>query len=147
MPRPSHSLQKRRDRPRRPYLNHQIDFPNINPQFQRRRRHQRLERPAFQPMLRIQPPLLRERAVMTRHLILPHHLAKPCCNPLRQFARVHKNQCRAMLIDQLRDLLVNLIPLLVRANRRKRRGWHDDLDIHLPPMSHIHQLAIPSHPN
>ena len=113
MPRPSHSLQKRRDRPRRPHLNHQIDFPNINPQFQRRRRHQRLERPAFQPMLRIQPPLLRERAVMAGDLIIAHHLAQPRGDPLGQLARVHEHQRRAVLIDQRRDLLVNLIPLLV----------------------------------
>ena len=47
-----------------------------------------------------------------------------------------------MRLDQAGDLRVNFIPLLVRADGRKRRRGNLDRDVHRPAMADIHQLAI-----
>src|SRR5205823_5729167 len=48
------ALQKRRDRPGRTDLNHQVDFADVYPQLQRCRRNQRAQAAGLESMLRIE---------------------------------------------------------------------------------------------
>ena len=53
-----------------------------------------------------------------------------------------KIERRAMGLDEPGDLAVDFVPLLVRANGRKRRRRHLDRNIHRPAMADIDQLAF-----
>src|SRR5439155_19108777 len=61
---------------------------------------------------------------------------------LGELARVDEHQRRAVLVDESRDLPVNLVPLLVRADGFQRRRRDDDADVHLAPMADVHQVAL-----
>ena len=50
---------------------------------------------------------------------------------LGHLAGVHEDERRAVLADELRDARVDLLPLLVRADGRERRGWDLDREVEL----------------
>ncbi len=124
--RASHPLQERGDATRRADLNHQVDRADVDPQLQRRRRHQRPHAPLFQAGLGVQPQLAGEAAVVRRHLVLAQPLAQIARRPLGQAPRVHEDQRGPMLADQLGDPVVDLLPNLPGHHRLQRRAG--DLD-------------------
>ncbi len=82
---------------------------------------------------------------MAGDLLLAEHFGQVRGDALGQLAGIHEDQRRAMTVDKPRDLPVDLMPLLVRTDRRKRRGWYDDCHVHLATVSDVHQRAIPPH--
>ena len=78
------ALQKRGDPVRRADLADQIDVPDVDAELERRGGDQRLELPAFEPRLGVEPLLLRQAAVMRRDRVVaeplaqvPRHAARP----------------------------------------------------------------------
>ena len=101
MARAPDALQKRRDRTRRTKLADQVDLADIDAQFERGGRHQRLELSSLEALLGVEPLLLGEAAVMRGHLLLAEPLGQLAGHPLGHPPRVGENQGRAMRLDQL----------------------------------------------
>ena len=133
--RASDALHEGGDAPRRADLADEIDRADVDPQLQRGGRDEGAQPTVLQPLLQRQPPLLRQRAVMTRDVLLPKAQRQLVRDALRQATRVHEDQRRPMFGDQLRQPVVDLAPLLARRDRlqRARRHLHAELQITLVP--------------
>ena len=62
-------------------------------------------------------------------------------DPFRQAARVDEHQGGAMLLDQLRQALVVLLPDLVRHHGFERRPWKLEPEIHVASMPFVDDRA------
>ena len=67
MARAAGALQERRDRARRAELADELDVADVDAELERRRGDERLQLAALQPLLGVQPQLLRHAAVMRHH--------------------------------------------------------------------------------
>ena len=70
MPGPADPLDSRGDGRGRFDLNHQIDRPHVDPQFQRRGGDNGRQLTAFEPILDLQPLVLGDRAVVGQRQLL-----------------------------------------------------------------------------
>ena len=129
------ALQSDRNRARRANLANQINRPDINSQFQRSRRHQRANFPGLEFSLDRQPPLARQTAVMRRDRVLSENRREMMADALGQSPRVHKNQSRAMLLNEVRNSACKSRPTF----RLKRRGPTRSME--LPPRGPIGAAA------
>src|SRR6266702_4217734 len=124
--RPPDPLQQRRDRARGPDLADEVHGTDVDSQLERRRRHERLERPLLQPGLGVEPLFLREAAVVRGDLVGAQPLREVQREPLRQPPRVHEHERGPVLADELHQPLVELRPYLRRHHGLERR--RGDLD-------------------
>ena len=139
-------LKKRRDRTRGADLNDQVDVSDVDAELEGGRGHERAERPRLEAGLRVLAPVAGEAAVVARHRAFAQALGQLAGDPLGHLARVDEDERRPVLLHELVDASVDLVPLLVRAHRRKRRRRHLDRDVELPEGAGIDQAAIPPHP-
>ncbi len=146
-------LEAARDRARRLHLDHEIDRAHIDPELERARRDDRLQSPALELVLDLQPLLARDRAVMGPGELLAGELVQAGGEPLCQPSGVHEHDRRPVGPDQLEHLGMDRRPdrRLGRRGARRRgpeHGWHplrrlrdirevrhvldrhDDLDLH-----------------
>ena len=63
-------------------------------------------------------------------------------HPLRHAPRIHKHQSRAVLLHQLRQPVVNLIPHLIRRHRPERHRRNLDRHVELAPVPDVHNHWI-----
>ena len=117
----AHPLQQGRDGTRRCDLAYQVHGPDVDPQLQRRRRHEALELTGLETALRFEPLLFGERAVVGRHVLHAQPLGEMHRQPLAQLPRVDEHQRGAVLGDELGEPLVDLLPHLARHYRLERR--------------------------
>ena len=115
---------------RHPDLDHEVDVADVDPEFERRRRDQRLAARRLQPLLGVEAPVLREAPVVARD-DAPAPSSSPSRAPRRSASwRVLTNtsvvRCSR---TSVRDPLVDLVPDLVRAHRLERRRRHLDRDV------------------
>jgi hypothetical protein len=89
-------LQERREAPGRADLADELDGTDVDAQLERGRRHEDLQVPRPEPRLQLEPPVLREAAVMRRHAVLAHALGEQMGEPLGEPARVDEDQRGAM---------------------------------------------------
>ena len=78
---------------------------------------------------------------MAVDVTFPQLLGQLVRQPLGKSAGVHKNQRRAMLMNQLDYSVVDLVPLLVRANNAQLRPRKLDPQIPYSRMTHVDDLA------
>ena len=104
----------------------QIDGADIDSEFERSGRHQHSYLAFFQLALGRQPQLARQAAVMRGHLFFAHALAQLMGHALGHAARVDEDQRRAVLLDQLDEAVVNLVPHFVGGDRAERHGRNFD---------------------
>ena len=116
------ALQEAGDRARRAELADQVDVADIDAEFQRRRRHQRLQLAALQPLLGGQPLFLRHAAVMRGDRRLAQAVGQLAGDAFGHAAGVDEHQRGAMRLDQPHQLVVDLLPDLGRHHRFQRRG-------------------------
>ena len=64
------------------------------------------------------------------------------CHAFGVTARVHKNQCGVMRVDQRCELIVDLLPSFVRQHRFERHRRYADLQIALTRMTAVDNDAI-----
>ncbi len=100
------ALQEGGDGARRAELAHQLDIADVDAELQRRGCHQRTQSSALQSLLGIQTLLLGQTAVVRCNVLLADSLAQMACDTLDHAARVGEDECRAVLVDQLRQLIV-----------------------------------------
>src|SRR2546423_13357509 len=112
-------------------LAHEIDVPDVDAELERRGGDERLQRPVLQPVLGVEANLLREAAVMRGDRILAEPLAQMARGALRHLARVHEDQRRPVLADQLRQPVVVLLPHLVRHDGIERGARELDGEVEL----------------
>ena len=117
----SRPLQEARDRSRRAELTHKIDIADVDPEFERRGGDQCLQFASLQPLLGIEPLIFGETAMMGGDIRLAEQLGKLPRHPLRHSARVHEDECRAVLFDQSCKSPVDLFPHLRGHDRLERR--------------------------
>ena len=79
MPRPSHTLQRHRNRPCGANLNHQIHRSDIDTKFERSRSDHSAQFASLQPRFGIEPERSRKATVMRQYNIV----AEPLCQRVR----------------------------------------------------------------
>src|SRR6185437_2545713 len=97
------ALERDTDGAWRSYVQSQINVANIDSQFERSGGHQNFQFAIFELALGVQAQLARQAAVVRANNIFTQTFGKIKRNALSQAARVHKNQGRAVLLDQLTD--------------------------------------------
>ena len=123
------ALQEAGNRARRAQLAHQVDLADVDAQLQRGRRHQRLELAALQAPLGVQPVLLRHAAVVRGDQLLAQPRRQLARHAFGHAPRVDEDERGAVLLDQLGEAFVDLLPHLRRHHRFQRRRWHLDGEI------------------
>src|SRR5258706_15630863 len=136
------ALQERGDGTRRADLDDQIDVADIYAQLQRCGGDEGAELAGLEAILGIKPMVAREAAVMAGDLVWAHEARQARGETLGELSRVNEDERRTMLIDELDDLAINLIPLLVRTNGAERRRRHFDGDVHLTAMADVNHAAF-----
>ena len=81
---------------------------------------------------------------MARHGVLAEQLRQLRRDALGHLARVHEHERGPVLADELGHARVDLLPLLMRADGRKRRGRHLDAEIELTERAGVHQNTVPA---
>jgi hypothetical protein len=115
----AHALQEGIDAARRADLAHQVDVADVDAQFERAGGHQRLELALLEPLLGLQAMLAREAAVVRRDVLLAEPLGQVARHALGGAALVDEDQRGAVLVDQLGEPVVQLVPHLGRHHRAR----------------------------
>ena len=136
------ALQQRGDAMRRADLADQIDVADVDAELERRGRHERLQRAGLQPVLGVEPRLLRQAAVMRGDRVVAEPLAQVTRQPFRQPPRVDEHQRRRVRLDQLGQPVVVLLPDLVRHHRVERRARNLDRQIDRAAMAFVDDRAV-----
>src|SRR5258705_9429816 len=123
-------------------LAHEVHVTDVDAELERRGGDERLQRAVLQPMLGVEPNLLRQAAVMRGDRILAEPLAQVPRRPLRHLSRVHEDQRRAVLGDELRQAVVVLLPDLVRHHRVERRARDLDGEVDFAAMPFVDDGAV-----
>ncbi len=140
--RASRALQERRDRARRSELAHEVDVADVDAELERGGGDEDLELAVLQPLLGLQPQLLRHAAVMRHHAIGAQELGQVPRRALRHPARVDENERRAMALRERRELRIDLFPDLVRHHRFERRGGDGEREIARPDVTGVDDRAL-----
>src|SRR5579883_1663226 len=134
-------LQKGRDRARRAQLADEINIANINTEFERGCRNERLELAQFQALLGIEPLLARKAPMMRRHLRGIQALRESACGPLGHTARIDEDERAAVIFDEGREPVIDLLPDLSGHHRFERGGGKLDCQIAVPAVAGIDDFA------
>ena len=122
VPRAADPLEEGGDAARRAQLADEIDMADVDAELQRGGGDQRLELPRLEPLLRVEPGLLGQAAVVRGHRVLAQPLGEVARDPLRQAAGVHEDERGPVRLDQLGQPVVDLVPDLARHDRLERRA-------------------------
>ena len=139
-------LEEGGDPPWRAQLAHQVHVTDVDAQLQRRGGDERAELPVLEPLLGVEPRLLREAPVVRGDRVLAQPLGELPRHPLRQAAGIDEHERGAVRLDQLGQAAVDLPPDLAghhgleRGIRKLERevdrasaGGLDDLSDLVPP--------------
>ena len=138
VPRAAHPLQEGRDRPRGPDLHHEVHLADVDPQLQRGGGHQRAQPARLQPLLGVQPALAGEAAVVAGDGVLAQQAGEVARDALRHLSGVHEDEAGAVLAYEVGHARVDLLPLLVGADGRERRGRDFDRQVELAEGPGVH---------
>ncbi len=136
------ALQERRDRARGADLQHEVHVADVDAQLERGRRDESAERSRLEPLLGVEPALARQAPVVAGDRVLAQDLRELRGDPLGHLPRVHENERRAVLADQVRHPGVDLLPLLVRADGGERRGRDLDRQVERAEAARVHERAL-----
>ncbi len=142
--RPADALEERGDAVRRPDLADEVDVADVDPELQRGGRDERLERAGLEPVLGVEPRLLRETPVMRGHRLLAEPLAQLARDALRHPPRVHEHDRRLVRGDEIGEALVVLLPDFVRHDGAERRARNLDRQIDRAAVPLVHDDAVAS---
>ena len=134
-------LQERCDRARRADLAHEIDLSDVDAEFERGGGDQRLQFPALEPLLGVEPLLLGEAAVMCGHRLLPEEFGQGPRDPLRQPPCIDEDQGGVVLLNQCGEAFVELRQHLVRHHRFQRRVGNFNREVARALVTDVDDLA------
>ena len=113
--------RKRGDRAGRAELADQVHVADIDAELERGGRDQGLQFAVLQPLLGREPLLLRHAAVMGGDRVLAEPLRQLAGDALRHASRIDEHQRGAVLFDEPRQAIVDLLPDVARHHRLERR--------------------------
>ena len=117
------------DRARRAELADEIHVADVDAEFERGGRDQRLQLAALEPLLGREPVLLRHAAVMRRDRAFAQALRQFAGDALGHAARVDEHQRRALRLDEPRHPIVDFGPHLARHHRLERRAGQNQAEV------------------
>ena len=138
------ALQECRDAVRRSDLAHQVHVADVDAKLERRRGHERLERPGLEPVLRVEARFLCQAAMVRGHLVLTQAIAEVPCHALGQPPGVDEHQRRPMRADQLCQPVVVFLPDLVLHHGAQRRRRDLERQIQCTAVPFVNDLAAAS---
>jgi hypothetical protein len=141
VPRAPNPLEKSVDRTRRAELAYEVDVADVDAKLQRCGRHQHLQLTALQALLGIEAMLARETAVMGSYRLGIESLRQMTRDALRQTSRVHEHQRRTVLAHELRELVVDLRPDLVRHHCFERSIGQLDREVAMTLVTAVHDAT------
>ena len=94
-------------------------------------------RSRLEPLLGVEAGLLRQRAMMSRDVLLAQPLGQLARHALHHAARVGEDQRGVVLLDELRDLVVHRAPDVAGHHRLERRRRHHQVDVALAHMAGV----------
>ena len=136
-----HWLQEGGDAPRRADLTDELDRPDVDAQLERGRGDERLQVPRPEPPLHLVPAVLRQAAMMGRHLAFPESLPEEVRHPLGQTPGVDEDQRGAVSPHVRRDAIQDLAPLLVGRNGLELAVRQLDREVELTAVAEVHDAA------
>ena len=137
MSRSAHALQEARDRSRRTDLAHEVDAPDVDAEFERRRRDERREITGFEALLGQEPLFAGEAPVVGRDPPLAEPFAEFARHPLRHAPRVHEDERRPVGVHERGEPLMDLLPDLAGHDGLERRPGQLDGEI---PSAHVPRI-------
>src|SRR5262245_10506944 len=148
MARSAHALKESRNRARRAKLADEIHVANIDAKLEGGRCHHGGECTYLQPMLRVEPLLFGEAAMMRGDAHFAESVCKLARDAFGHAPRVDEDKRRAMGFDEFRQSVIDLIPDFSGHHRFEWGRWHFELKIPRPVMAAIDdqgQLPIFAH--
>src|ERR1019366_7595230 len=124
------ALNRGRDGFGRIELAYELDGADVDAEFERRGRDDRLQLAALEALLGEQALGAREAAMMRGGGVGAEPLLQIERDPLGKAAAERENQRRAMRADQARDFVVHRFPMRMSGQRSKLGAGRDDLEIH-----------------
>ena len=90
----------------------------------------------------MQAQLAREAAVVRCHCILPNSVGQTVRYALCQGARIDEDQRGTMLLGELRETVIDLVPHLMRHHRREwtRRNFHSKVEP--TPVAYVYNFGL-----
>jgi hypothetical protein len=134
-------LQESCDRAWRAELADELDIADVDAKLERRRGDERPQPPRFEPLLRVEAPLLGEAPVVRGDDVVADQLRQVPRHAFRHPPGVDEHERRAMLLRERRKSGVDLLPHLARHDRFERRRRNFEGEIALPHMSDIDDRA------
>jgi hypothetical protein len=129
VPGASDALQERGDRARGSDLANEVDRPDVDPELERRRGHDCLHIARLESLFDLQPPVLRQAAVVRSNAVLAEALSQVMRDAFRHSSGVDEHQCRLVLAHERRQTVVDFSPLLIRGDRLKVGLRHFDREV------------------
>ena len=123
------ALQERADSARRAELDHKVNVADIDTELERAGRDQYLKLAALESLLRDEPMLTREAAMVRGNMLLADPLRKMARRAFRDSPLVDKYQRRAVFTNEFGEPIVNLVPDFVRHYGGQRRSRQLELEI------------------
>src|SRR4051794_23144919 len=142
MARSSHALQKACDGMRRTKLANELDVSDVNAELERRRGDHRPQLAAHEPSLRSKSLLFGEAAMMRRDRHGAETVGKLAGHTFCHSAGVNEDERRPMILNQLRQSIIDLVPDLRGHDRFERGGGNLKREVSLAIMTAVHDHAI-----
>ena len=141
VPRAADTLQERGDRARGAELADEVDIADVDPELERCGRDQRTQLAALEPLLGVEPMLTRQAAMVRGDVLRSKPFGQMSSRALGEAACVDEDQRRAVLADQHREPVVDLLPDFVRHDRFERHRGQLDGEIAMPHMAGVDDRA------
>ena len=136
------ALQEGRDRARGAELAHEIDVADVDPELQRGGGDQRLEIAGLEPLLRDQPALAGQAAVVRGDVLLPERLGQRARHPLRHAPGVDEHERGAVRLDEGAQPAIHLGPYLAGHHRFERRVGQLQREVALAAVAGVDDGAL-----
>src|SRR5262249_40399565 len=151
MPGAPYPLQEGGNRVRRTKLADEVDLADVDAELERRGCDQRLQRTRLETLLRIEPLLLGEAAVVRGQLVLADEFGELAGHPLREAARIDEYERSAVRLEQLGQPPIDLLPHFSRHDGFERGVRNFDREVARPLMPDVDNGACggasgPPHP-
>jgi hypothetical protein len=98
--------------------------------------------PRFRPLLGVEPVFARHAAVMRSNRGLAEPVGEMARHPFGEPPSIDEDERRAVLLDELREPVVDLAPDLLRHHRLERRVGHFERDVALPDVAGVDDRAF-----
>jgi hypothetical protein len=130
MARAADPLEEAAHATRRLELADEVDRADVDPELERGGRDQRAQAAGLQALLQFQAALARQAPVVRADVLVAQPLRQVVRGALGKPARVHEDQRGAVLLDQHREAVVDVLPVLLRGDRLQLGDRRLDPEVH-----------------